>query len=354
MEFIDLRSDTVTRPTPGMLQAMMSAEVGDDTLGDDPTVSCLEAYMAELLGKEAALFVPSGTMGNQICLRIHARSGEEVIAEAQSHILNWEAGAAAGLSGIQILPVAAQRGLLTVDQIQSAIRDRENVHYAPTALVCLENTHNFAGGVVYPLDLVAHIAHFVHSQGIPFHMDGARLFNAAVAAGVSARDYSQYFESVSVCLSKGLGAPMGSVIAGSRDFIRQGRRYRKMFGGSLRQAGFMAAAGLWALQHQIERLAEDHQRAYALALGLAELPGIYLDLETVQTNIVIFDTSGTGIPSAVLAEQLKAEGVLVSSFGPYRARLVTHLHITDQDVATTLSRVRHVITTLVGTTLPVR
>jgi len=321
------------------MQAMAQATVGDDTLGDDPTVRALEDYAAELLGHEAALWVPSGTMGNQICLRVHTRSGDEVIAEGQSHIFNMEAGAAAGLSGLQILPVKASHGLLSVEQVRSAIRDKHNVHYAPTALVCLENTHNWAGGVVYPLALVTEIRKFVHSQGIPFHLDGARLFNAAVAAGIPARDYATQFDSVSVCLSKGLGAPMGSLIVGSLYFVERARRYRKMFGGGLRQVGYMAACGLYALMHQVERLAEDHRRARTLALGLAELPGLYVDLETIQTNIVIFDVRGTGYNSQQVAEKLAAAGVLSSTFGPYRVRMVTHLHIRDADIDTALQAV---------------
>ncbi len=340
---IDLRSDTVTRPTAGMLQVMARAEVGDDTLGDDPTVRHLEEMMADLLGHEAALYVPSGTMGNQICLRVHTRSGDEVITESQSHIFNMEAGAAAGLSGIQILPARAIHGLLTIEHIRSAIRDKHNVHYATTALVCLENTHNWAGGVVYPVAQVAQIREYVETQGLPLHLDGARLFNAAVAAGVPARAYGELFNSASVCLSKGLGAPMGSVIVGSQDFVNRARRYRKMFGGGLRQLGYMAACGLYALKHHIERLAEDHAHARQLALGLAELPGLALDLTSLQTNIVIFDVSNTGMTSQELADLLRREGILVSTFGLDRVRMVTHLHISAADVKTTLKQVQQVL-----------
>lgn len=348
MDVIDLRSDTVTRPTPGMLQAMMQAVVGDDTLGDDPTVRALEERMADLLGHPAALFVPSGTMGNQLCLRVHTRSGDEVITEGRSHIFNLESGAAAGLSGIQILPVPAVRGLLTVDQIRAAIRDCDNVHYPPTALVCLENTHNWAGGVVYPVDRVQQIRDFVHSCHLPLHLDGARLFNAAVAAGVPPSTYTSLFDTASICLSKGLGAPMGSVILGSVDFIHRARRYRKMFGGGLRQIGYMAAAGLYALDHHVERLAEDHRRARGLALGLVEIPGLDLDLETIQTNIVIFDVANTGLPSSLFTEYLQAEGVLASSFGINRVRFVTHLHISDLDIERTLKKVSQVVATHSG------
>jgi len=343
MAVVDLRSDTVTQPTAGMLQAMMTAKVGDDTLGDDPTVRLLEERMADLLGHEAALYVPSGTMGNQICLRVHTRSGDEIITEAQSHIFNMEAGAAAGLSGIQTLPIAAPHGLLSIEQVHSAIRDKHNVHYALTALVCIENTHNWAGGVVYPVARVAQLRDYTRQQGIPLHLDGARLFNAVVAAGVAPRAYGELVDSTSICLSKGLGAPMGAVIVANQEFIRRARRYRKMFGGSLRQAGYMAAAGLYALEHNIDRLTEDHQRARRLALGLAELPGIYLDLETVQTNIVVFDVTQTGLTSADFAEQLQAAGILVFTSGPYRVRMVTHLHITDTDIEMTLLALKRLL-----------
>ncbi len=324
---------------------MMRAEVGDDTLGDDPTVQALEERMADLLGHPQALFVPSGTMGNQICLRVHTRSGDEVIAEGRSHIFNLESGAAAGLSGIQILPVPAVRGLLTVEQIRSAIRERGNVHYAPTALVCLENTHNWAGGVVYSVERVRQIRAFVQSEGLPLHLDGARLFNAAVAVGVAPKCYGVLFDSASVCLSKGLGAPMGSMIVGSPDFIVRARRYRKMFGGGLRQVGYMAAAALYALDHHVERLAEDHRRAGRLALGLAEVPGLDLDLEAIQTNIVIFDVGNTGIPSAAFTDYLQQAGILASTFGPNRVRFVTHLHITDLAIETTLHKVHEIVMT---------
>ncbi len=340
---IDLRSDTVTRPTSAMLAAMFQAQVGDDTLGDDPTVQLLEQRMATLTGKEAALFVPSGTMGNQICLRIHTRMGDEVIAETHSHIFNMESGAAAGLSGIQIMPITGVRGLLSPEIIATAIRDHTNVHYAPTALVCLENTHNWAGGVVYPLAQIQEIAQLVRGQHLGFHLDGARLFNASVATGVSVADYCQPFDSASICLSKGLGAPMGSMIVGTEGFIHRARRYRKMFGGGLRQIGYMAAAALYALDHQVERLAEDHRRARRLAEGLTQIPGIYVDLDTVQTNIVIAEVSGTGRSSEALAHQLTQEGVLISVFGPKRIRFVTHLEITEADIDHTLDLVTAVL-----------
>jgi threonine aldolase len=274
---------------------------------------------------------------------VHTRSGDEIIAEAQSHIFNMEAGAAAGLSGIQVLPVAANHGLLSVEQVQAAIRDKHNVHYATTALVCIENTHNWAGGVVYPVPLVQELSAFVHQAGIPLHMDGARLFNAAVAAGVPPSHYTQHVDSVSLCLSKGLGAPMGALLVGSLYFVDRARRYRKMFGGGLRQLGYMAACGLYALHHHVERLAEDHARARTLAVGLAELPGLTLDLTAVQTNIVIFDVRGTGLTSQEFTYHLAQAGVLALMFGMYRVRMVLHLHITDADIAATLKVVKQIL-----------
>ena len=334
-EFIDLRSDTVTKPTPAMRKVMAEAEVGDDVFGEDPTVNILQEKVAKLLGKEAALFVPSGTMANQLSIKSHTQPGDEVIIESSSHPYNFEGGAGAAISGIQFRCLQGVRGTLEPSQIEEAIRPADH-HFPVTRLVCLENTHNRGGGSILPLEKMAEIYRLVKSKELLVHLDGARLWNACVATGIKPYEYAQWADSVSVCLSKGLGAPVGSLVAGSKPFIDRVHRFRKMLGGGMRQAGIIAAAGIYALDHHLERLQEDHQNAKRLAVGLKEFKGVSIDPRHVETNIVIFDLAGTAIRSAQLAEAMKKEGVLIHAISKTQIRLVTHLDVTDKDIEKTL------------------
>jgi threonine aldolase len=321
---IDLRSDTVTRPSQEMRNAMAAAEVGDDVYGEDPTVNRLQERIAGILGKEAALFVASGSMGNQLCIKTHTQPGDEVIAERNAHVFQYETGGAAFLSGVQIHTVEAPRGILSAGLVLDAIRP--DIYYMPrTRLVCIENTHNRAGGTIYPIPVIEEIADAAREQKLKMHLDGARLWNASVASGIAPSTYAKHFDSVSVCLSKGLGAPVGSVIAGKSEFINSARHFRKIFGGGMRQAGVLAAAGLFALDHNIDRLQEDHAKARLLAEAIAQVKGCSIDLEGVQTNIVIVDFAGTGWRTPELIETLKKRGILVGDAGKTRIRLVTHL-----------------------------
>jgi len=331
MTHIDLRSDTVTRPTPAMRRAMAEAEVGDDVFGEDPTVNRLQEMTAELLGTEAALFVASGTMGNQICIRCHTQPGDELICEAGAHFLHYEAGAMAGLSGVQARPITGERGVITARQIEAMLRG-ETYYFPRSRLITIENTHNLAGGVIFPLAEMAQIRQLANARGLAMHLDGARLWNASATAGIPLRDYVQHFDSVSVCFSKGLGAPVGSAIAGRKDFIAQARRIRKMFGGGMRQAGIIAAAAIYALEHHRERLAEDHAHARRLAEALHGQGGIDIDLATVQTNIVIMDIAQTKLTVPVALAALKNEGVLVGPFGATTLRAVTHLDVSREAI----------------------
>lgn len=326
---VDLRSDTVTRPTPAMRQAMAQAEVGDDVFGEDPTVQWLQERVAEMMGKEAALFLPSGTMANQVAIRTHTLPGDEVIIEADSHPVSAEAAAAAALSGVQFRTLAGERGVLRADQVERAIRPPD-IHRPPSRLVCLENTHNQGGGSVYPLEEILSIRGVADRHGLKMHLDGARLLNACVASGIPPLAYADPFDSVSLCLSKGLGAPVGSMLAGTADFIQRARRFRKMFGGGMRQVGVLAAAGLYALEHHVDRLAEDHAHARMLAEAVAKLPGISLDARLVQTNILVIDISPFGLPPKAAVDRLRSHGVLVIPFGPTHLRAVTHLDV-DHD-----------------------
>ncbi|AGY59599.1 threonine aldolase family protein [Gloeobacter kilaueensis] len=324
---IDLRSDTVTRPTAAMRQTMFEAEVGDDVYGEDPTVNRLQERVARLLGKEKGLFFPTGTMCNQVAIATHTRPGQEVICDRDCHVFNYERGGASHLSGVQLHTLSGQHGILSAEQVRSAIRPVD-LHEPMTALILLENTHNRGGGVVYPQPLILDIAEVAHQYRLPMHLDGARLLNASVASGLSPAELAAPFDSVYFCLSKGLGCPAGSVLAGGADFIAQATRLRKAFGGGMRQVGLLAAAGLYALDHHIERLAEDHRRARQLAEQLAQLPAFSVDLEVVHTNIVMVDVQADYTAAAVAAD-LAAHGVRVSVFGPQRLRLVTHLDIND-------------------------
>lgn len=320
---VDLRSDTVTQPSPAMREAMYRAQVGDDVYLEDPTVNELQARAAALLGFEAALFVPTGTMGNQICLRLHAPPGSEIIVEARAHVYEWELGAPAALSGLMPRLVPSERGLPTWEAIAAAIQPK--VYYrTQTALICLENTHNMHGGTVAPPDAVADILQGAAACGLPVHLDGARLFNAAVACGRPVAELARGFSSVMVCLSKGLGAPAGSLIFGTRDFIERARVVRKMLGGGMRQAGVLAAAGLVALEEGPANLADDHANARWLAHELAQLPGLYVDLSRVETNIVMCDVTATGLTAADFCAGLKDYGVLVGAAGTHTVRFVTH------------------------------
>ncbi len=342
-KIFDLRSDTVTRPSAGMREAMAKAAVGDDVFGEDPTVNLLQQKVAELLGKEAALYVPSGSMGNQICIKVHTRPGDEIIAEQGAHIFNYETGAIAFLSGVQAHLVAGQRGIFTVEQVKRAIRPK--VYYMPrTALICVENTHNRAGGTIYPIEVITALRDLAGNENIKFHLDGARLWNACAETGISPMEYASYFDSASVCLSKGLGAPVGSVIAGSHEFIAEARRYRKIFGGGMRQAGVLAAAGLFALENNRNRLKDDHAKAKFLAGELAKVKGFDIDVEGVHTNIIIIDAERTGKNADQLLAALKNRGVLLTpGNGMSGLRAVTHLDISMEEVARAAEIIREVI-----------
>lgn len=347
MQITDLRSDTVTHPTEAMKRAMLAAPLGDDVFGDDPTVRALEALVARLLAKEAAMFVPSGVMANQIAVRLHARPGEEGIVHAGSHIFNFEGGAAAALSGVSLRPLASADGTLALAQVTDSLRSSDDPHNAQTRFIAFENTHNGCGGAVVPQDNIRAVAELARGKGIALHLDGARLFNAQVASGMAAGELAAPFDTVSVCLSKGLGAPIGSVLAGPGALLHTGRRYRKLFGGGMRQAGLLAAAGLYALEHHVERLGEDHRRARELAHGLAAIPGIVLDPEQVQTNLVYFDlhpdSPWAGPEGRVrFTEALRARGVLIAGSAA-RLRAVTHLGVDDDGVAQALMVAREVL-----------
>jgi threonine aldolase len=322
---IDLRSDTVTRPSAAMRAAMASAEVGDDVYGEDPTVNRLEARAAEIFGREASIFVPTGSMGNQIAIKLHTQPGQEVICEARAHIFDWEMAMVSAFSGCQLRTVPGDRGVLTWDQIRMALSPK--IYYRQqTGLISLENSHNMAGGTVTSPDLYEEIWSGARDAGIPVHLDGARVFNAAVALGIPVADLTCGFSSVMFCLSKGLGAPVGSMLVGSRKFIERARSVRKMLGGGMRQAGILAAAGLIALEETPQRLHEDHANARLLAEGVAALPGVEIDLSTVQTNIVIFKVRGVSDVAPVLAK-LKKRGVLAGSAAADQIRFVTHLDV---------------------------
>lgn len=339
MQYIDLRSDTVTKPTEEMREAMMRAEVGDDVYLEDPTVNRLQELAADRLGKEAALFVPSGTMGNQICVKLHTQPGHEVITEERSHIFNYEMAAMAVVSGTIPRPVRGEDGLLDWPSIEAAIRPRSAYYVAQTGLVTLENTHNMAGGAVMPLERTEDICERAHQSGLPVHLDGARIFNAAVALKRDAAELARPADTVMFCLSKGLAAPVGSIIAGPRKLIDRAIVIRKMLGGGMRQAGVLAAAGIVALEQMTARLEEDHANAQLLAKSLAEIPGVKIDPEKVQTNIVIFDMNDTGVTTTELSERLKARGVLANGINPREMRVVTHKDASRKDCEAALEAI---------------
>lgn len=327
MSTIDLRSDTVTRPDPAMRQAMAQAEVGDDIYGEDPTARALEARVAELLGKEAALFVPSGTMGNQIALLVHCRPGDDVVVGEDAHCMLYESGAAAAIAGVQF-SIAGRGGLFDVPELETALRPPAAFYMPRTRLVALENTHNRGGGVVWPAAQQARVITRAKALGLATHLDGARIWNAAVRDGVSPASLAAGFDTVSVCFSKGLGAPVGSAIVGSRAVIEEARRQRKMLGGAMRQVGVLCAAALHALEHNLGRLAEDHDNARRLAEGLAQLDEVSIEVDRVHTNIVCFDVED----AHGFVERARQAGVLLNAMTSTMVRAVTHLHITREDI----------------------
>ena len=329
---IDLRSDTVTKPTDEMRKAMARAEVGDDVYGEDPTVNRLQDMAANMLGKRFALFVPSGTMANQLAIRSHTQPGQEIIVESKSHVVRYEQGAAGALAGVQLHWVTGERGIMTAEQVEAAIRPND-AHSIPTALICIENTHNAGGGTIYPLSTIEKIRALAVRHGIPMHLDGARLFNAVATTTLPPTVYTQHFETVSLCLSKGLGAPVGSLlISNDQRLMDRARRFRRMYGGAMRQAGILAAAGIYALDRHVARLKTDHEHAKKLARQLQHIPAIQIAPQHVETNIVIFDIVDDHRSPAELVAALKEHGVLINAVGGQSYRAVTHLHITDKQI----------------------
>jgi threonine aldolase len=341
---VDLRSDTLTVPTPAMRQAMFEAQVGDDVYGEDPTINRLEALAAERLGKEATVFVPSGTMANLVCLLAHCARGEEAIMGHMAHTFLFEAGSSAAVGGIHPHTVPNQPdGTLKLGELEAAIRDPQNEHHPRSRLICLENTHNRCGGAVLTPAYMAQVRALADKHGLSIHLDGARIFNAAVALDVAPSRLARDADSVSFCLSKGLSAPVGSLACGSEDFVRQARRQRKLLGGGMRQAGILAAAGIMALETMVDRLAEDHANARRLAEGLASLPGINVDPENVLTNIVIFELAPDALSPAELAAGLAMRGIRMGVIGGQRMRAVTHIGIDAAGIDTALSAVQEIL-----------
>lgn len=338
---IDLYSDTLTKPTPAMRRAIARAEVGDEQKGEDPTVNRLQEMVAELLGKEAALFLPSGTMCNIIGFKLHTKPGDEVIIEARSHPVTSETGGPAAHSGVLLRGIPTQRGIFTGADVEAAIRS-DTPHAPRTALVSVENTHNFGGGTCWPLETLRGVVAAAKKHKLALHMDGARLLNAVVATGIRAKTFAADFDTVWIDFSKGLGAPVGGCIAGSRELMREARRLKQMFGGAMRQAGVIAAAGIYALEHNVGRLAEDHANAQRLARGLAEIRGLSLEPDEVETNIVVFDVSGLGLTAAQFIKQALFHGIRFSQTGSVTVRAVTHLDVTRKMIDQTLLVVKHV------------
>jgi len=339
---IDLRSDTVTLPTPRMRDAMSRAELGDDVYGEDPTVNRLEQLAADMLGKEAALFTASGTMSNLLAALTHCRRGDEMIVGDEAHMFYYEVGSASALGGIHSRQLPNRHGALDPVDVEAAVRG-ENIHFPRTRLVCLENTHNRHGGVAITVEQTEAVVSVARRHGIRVHMDGARLFNAAVALGVEPRRLVDGCDSVGICLSKGLCAPVGSLLLGTAEFVCEARKYRKMVGGGMRQAGVLAAAGIVALEEMVDRLAEDHANARLLAEGIADLPGVYVDLAAVQTNIVVLELRRPDMSAAEFIGRMKELGVKATDFGANLVRMVTHYGITRSDVETTVRAARQVL-----------
>ncbi len=326
---IDLRSDTVTKPTPEMRRAIAEAEVGDDVLGDDPTVIRLQERVAELMGKEAAIFVPSGSMANQTAIRAQTQPGDEIIGHEESHFYHYEGAAAFAISGCSVRFMQGERGIFDAEQVRAAIRPKDS-HFAQSRLVVIENTQNRGGGSIWPLETVEAVHDVAVEHGLSMHLDGARLMNACVATGHKPSEYARYFDSVSTCFSKGLGAPVGSAVAGSAELIGRVHRFRKMFGGGMRQVGIVAAGALYALDHHVDRLAEDHANAKRLAEAIAEMPHLSIDPATVETNIVYFEVPVAFGTAQGVCDRVHAEGVWMLSVAPQRVRAVTHLDVSSE------------------------
>lgn len=333
MNYIDLRSDTVTKPSKPMLEAMLNAKVGDDVFCEDETVNELQEKCVKLSAKEAALFVPTGVMGNQLAIKCHTIPGDEVIVESESHILNYETAAPAVISNVQLMAVKGEMGILNADQIKKYLRSKE--YYFPvTKLICLENTHNRAGGVIQPIEAIKNISKFADENKIKMHLDGARIFNACVETGISLNEYSSYFDSISFCFSKGLGCPVGSIVCGSKEFIEMARKWRKILGGGMRQSGILAAAAIYSLDNNVGRLKEDNKKAKHFAEEINKLDWIEVDMKSVQTNIVIF--SSAKISKDELMKKLKEKGLLISSGSYDNMRAVFHLDVNDDDLQKSL------------------
>ena len=339
-KIIDLRSDTVTRPSEQMRRAMYEAEVGDDVFGEDPTVNKLQEYAAEILGKEAALYVASGVMGNQICLNVLTSPGDEVICEKDAHIFHYESGSPAALSGIQLMPVKGKLGVFTPEQIEPLIRPQSAYYMPRTKVVEIENTHNRAGGTIFPIDKIKEIKKLIDEYNLKFHLDGARIWNASATSKISVKEYASYFDSISCCLSKGLGAPVGSVIGGSKEFIKEAHRVRKAWGGGMRQVGILAAAGLYALKNNIDRLHEDHEKAKSLAEAINENPNLEIDMDSVQTNILMFKPLNLSVEQSM--EDCKSKGLLITPGSVGYLRAVIHLDVSFDDIERTKQIIREV------------
>jgi len=342
MSIVDLRSDTVTKPSAAMRQAMAAAEVGDDVFGDDPTVNALQEKVAALFGMEAALFVPTGTMGNQACINAHVEPGDEIIFEAGAHIFNYEVAGPAALSGALTHPIVGRRGMFTAEDVKMRVRPA-NVHNPRTRLVSIENTANRAGGTVFPLDEIKRIHAVARECDLVMHLDGARIWNAHIASGVALSEYAQYFDSISACFSKGLGCPVGSIAIGSRAFIDKVHRVRKRFGGGMRQVGILAAAAIYALDHNVERMREDHDNAHFLATELVQIPGVQIDIEATQSNIVVMDIAQTGRDPQAVVDALYAKDIWTAVFGPTHIRCVTHLDVDRADCQAAVAAFREVL-----------
>lgn len=339
---IDLRSDTVTQPTPDMRQAMVKAPVGDDVLGDDPSVNELEARVAQLLGKEAAVYMPSGTMTNQVALRSHTQPGDEVFLEAEAHIYYYEGGGPAALSGVSCRLIPGQGGVFSAAAVEQSLRPQDP-HFPRAQLVCVENTHNRSGGRIFPIETIREITQVCQRHDLRLHMDGARFWNACIATGVSEADYAAPFDTVSVCFSKGLGAPVGSALVGTAEQMAKARRFRKMFGGGMRQAGMIAAGALYALKHHRDRLAQDHENAQRLAQGLQGIKGINIDVAAVETNIVNFELEPVAGSADDMVKALGQKGVAVLATGPRKIRAVTNLMVSRTQITETVDAIAQAI-----------
>ncbi len=328
---IDLRSDTFTKPSQEMRNVIANAEVGDDIFGEDPTVNRLQEIAAEITGKEAALYTTSGTQANQVAVKVHTNPGEEIIVEENAHIAYYESGAPAFISNVMVKTIPGNKGIMTAEQVVAALRPG-NLHFPETTLVTLENTHNKAGGNIYPIEEIVKIREITQKNGILMHLDGARIFNASVASGISVKEYTKYFDSLSFCLSKGLGAPVGSLLCGSNEFIQKALRIRKILGGGMRQAGIIASAGIFALENNIPKLAEDHVKAKRLAQILSNCPVFSINPDDVETNIVMVDVAGNQKTASAVVEELGKKGIQCLEIDSYKIRMVTHLDVSLEEI----------------------